>query len=332
MNELISLIVQTYRTVLLDYRCLFETLLWRTIRSILGQVASAQALIMQGSSPLDIRNFFVPGPLGRIPVRLYQPAAALPKGEKRPLVLYFHGGGFTSGSLDDADTPASFLAKHNQAEVLSVGYALAPAKPFPAAPEDAFAAATWACKNATELQVDLDRMVVAGDDAGGSLAASLTMMTRDRCGKPLAAQVLISPMLDPSMRLLGDATRLQSDVTAETCAASYRQYLPQTMQRLHPYAAPLEVSRLAGLPPAFIATAERDVLCPEAEKYASSLIRAGVPTQVSRFVGITHGALRTHLPLLTEIVNFLRCRFATLRRDAALPEFLPHPLHPSTSL
>ena len=99
--------------------------------------------------------------------------------------------------------------------------------------EDAFAAATWACKNAAELKVDLDRMVVAGDDAGGSLAASLTMMTRDRCGKPLAAQVLISPMLDPSMRLLGDATRLQSDVTAENCAASYRQYLPQTMQRLH---------------------------------------------------------------------------------------------------
>nr|WP_075256012.1 alpha/beta hydrolase [Herbaspirillum camelliae] len=330
MKELITAIVRRNRTVLLDYRCLFVPLLWRTIRSILGPVAHAQAHIMQGSSSLDIRDFFVPGPLGRIPVRLYLPVTPLARGQKRPLVMYFHGGGFVSGSLEDADTPARFIAEHGQLAVLSVGYALAPAKPFPAAPEDAFAAATWACKNAAELKVDLDRMVVAGDDAGGCLAASLTLMTRDRCGKPLAAQVLISPMLDPSMRLLGDAARLQSDLTAETCAASYRQYLPQTMQRLHPYAAPLEVSRLAGLPPAFIATAERDVLCPEAEKYASSLIRAGVPTQVSRFVGITHAALRTHLPLLTEIVNFLRCRFAKLQGNALHPEFLPNKLQPST--
>jgi hypothetical protein len=121
-------------------------------------------------------------------------------------------------------------------------------------------------------------------------------------------------MLDPSMRLLGDAGRLQSDLTAETCAASCRLYLPQTMPAPAPYAAPLEVSRLAGLPPAF--TGERDVLCPEAEKYASSLIRAGVPTGL-RFAGITHGALRTHLPLLKEIVNFLRCRFAS--RNATNP-------------
>ncbi|MFS2117201.1 alpha/beta hydrolase fold domain-containing protein, partial [Herbaspirillum frisingense] len=112
---------------------------------------------MQASHSLDIRNFFVPGPLGRIPVRLYQPAQAAAKGEQRALVMYFHGGGFTSGSLDDADAPASFIAHHGQAVVLSVGYALAPAKPFPAAPEDAFAAASWACKHADELNVDLDR-------------------------------------------------------------------------------------------------------------------------------------------------------------------------------
>jgi acetyl esterase/lipase len=133
VNELIVLIVQTYRTVLLDYRCLFETLLWRTIRLILGQVASAQALIMQvplAGHPQFLRS----RPAGTYPMRLYQPAVALAKGEKRPLVLYFHGGGFTSGSLDD-DTPASFLAEHNQAVVLSVAYALAPAKPFPAAPK-----------------------------------------------------------------------------------------------------------------------------------------------------------------------------------------------------
>ncbi len=332
MKNFLALIVLNIRTVLLDYRCLFESLLWRTIRFNLGQVASAQAHIMQGSHSVNIRNFFVPGPLGRIPVRLYQPVREAADDSKLPLVMYFHGGGFVSGSLDDADTPARFIAQHGQAVVLSVGYALAPAKPFPAAPEDAFAAATWACKHAAEIGVDLARMVVAGDDAGGGLAVALTLMTRDRCGKPLAAQILISPMLDPSMRMIGDAGRLQSDLTVEKCAASYRQYLPQTMQRLHPYAAPLEVSRLAGLPAAFIATAERDVLCPEAEKYASSLIRAGVPTQVSRFAGITHGALSTHLPLLKEIVNFLRCRFASLQGNDDQHPYLPFKLNPSTAL
>lgn len=294
---------------------LFKTVPWRTIRFTFPQRVSTQVQIMDGSRSLDIRNFFVPGPLGRIPVRLYQPVQETGKQQRLPLVLYFHGGGFIGGSLDDADAPASFIARYSGSVVLAVGYSLAPAKPFPAAPEDAYAAAVWACKHAAELNADIDRMVVAGDDAGGSLAASLTLMVRDRCAKPLAAQVLISPMLDPSMRLVGDAVRMQSDLTVERCAASYRQYLPQTMQRLHPYAAPLEVSRLAGLPAAFIATAERDVLCPEAEKYASSLIRAGVPTQVSRFAGITHGALRTHIPLLKEIVNFLRCRFAHAHRD-----------------
>ncbi|MFL9924766.1 alpha/beta hydrolase fold domain-containing protein [Herbaspirillum lusitanum] len=285
---------------------------------------------MPGSHPLDIRNFFVPGPLGRIPVRLYTPAQEAGTRKKMPLVMYFHGGGFVGGSLDDADATAGFIARYSSSVVLSVGYALAPAKPFPAAPEDAYAAAVWACTHADEIRADVSRMVVAGDDAGGSLAASLTMMTRDRCGKPLAAQVLISPMLDPSMRLLGDANHLKSDLTAEKCAASYRQYLPQTMQRMHPYAAPLEVSRLAGLPAAFIATAERDVLCQEAEKYAAALIRAGVPTQVSRFAGITHGALRTHLPLLKEIVNFLRCRFArALGDDHNNTDYIPFAFQPS---
>lgn len=282
--------------------------------------------IMQAPRPATISNFTIPGPIGRIPVRLYQPVAAKSKAGKvapLPLVLYFHGGGFVGGNLDDADTQAHYIARHGHAVVLSVDYALAPAKPFPAAPEDAYAVAVWAAKHAAELQIDTRRMAVAGDDAGGNLAVSLTMMTRDRCAMPLAAQVLISPMLDPSMSLLGDVARLNSDTTPEDCAACYRQYLPQTMQRLHPYAAPLEASRLAGLPPAFIATAGCDVLHTEAEKYASALIRAGVHTQVARFAGVTHGALRSHLPLLKEIVEFLRRRFAALAAGPAKFRFQP---------
>jgi acetyl esterase len=280
---------------------------------------------MPAPRPASISNFSIPGPIGPIPVRLYQPLTASNAASQAPLplVLYFHGGGFVGGTLDDADTQAHYIARYSQAVVLSVDYALAPAKPFPAAPEDAYAVAVWASRNAQQLHIDPRRMAVAGDDAGGSLAVSLTMIVRDRCGGPLAAQVLISPMLDPSMSLLGDARRLNSDTNATDCAACYRQYLPQTMQRLHPYAAPLEASRLAGLPPAFIATAECDVLHTEAEKYAASLIRAGVHTQVARFAGITHGALRTHVPLLKDIVEFLRRRFSALAAGPSKLRFQP---------
>ncbi|WP_309566837.1 alpha/beta hydrolase [Methylobacillus flagellatus] len=248
-------------------------------------------------------DFIIPGPEGAIPVRLYRGAQA--EGNL-PLVLYFHGGGFNAGCLDDADFPASFIAHHCPAVVLSVGYALAPQHPFPAAPEDAYAAAQWAARNARRLNAAAKLLVVAGDDAGGSIAAGLSMMARDRGEFSIAAQVLIAPMLDPSMTLLGDAASLKSELTAAQCAQRYRQYLPKCTQRMHPYAAPLESLRLAGLPAAMIATAECDVLHIEAEKYASALIKAGVPTQVSRFAGVQHAELTAHQPMLREVVEFLR--------------------------
>ncbi len=247
-------------------------------------------------------DFTIPGPQGAIPARLYRPRTG---GRPLPVVLYFHGGGFVGGCLDDADVPARFLAARVPALVLAVGYALAPARPFPAAPEDAHAAALWLAQQAAALGGDASRLAVAGDDAGGNLAACLTLMARDRNAPAIAAQVLVGPMLDPSMTRLGDSQRLNSDLSAADCAACYRQYLPQPRQRLHPYASPLASVRQAGLPPALVLTAECDVLHQEAEQYAAALIEAGVPTQVARFPGVTHAALARHPPALAEIAHFL---------------------------
>jgi len=254
---------------------------------------------------VQLEDFSISGPVGPISLRLYRPTAAI---SALPLILYFHGGGFIGGSIDDADVPASFIAERCPALVLAVGYALAPARPFPAAPEDAHCAALWAIDNIERLGGDARRLAVAGDDAGGNLAASLTLIARDRHCPAIAAQVLISPMLDPSMTRLGDSARLNSDVTAATCAERYRGYLPDSRQRMHPYASPLISVRQAGLPPALILTAGCDVLYNEAEKYAAALIAAGVPTQVVRFAGITHAALVQHRPALDEIAYFLHHR------------------------
>lgn len=258
----------------------------------------------------------IPGPAGALALRLYRPAQP----GVLPVILYFHGGGFVGGGLDDADAAAQFIAAGTPALVVSVDYALAPAHPFPAAPEDAHAAAMWIAGHADSLWGDAARLAVAGDDAGGNLAAALTLMARDRNGPPILAQALVGPMLDPSMTRLGDGQRLKSDLSAATCADCYRQYLPETRQRLHPYASPLASVRQAGLPPALIVTAECDVLHNEAEKYAAALIAAGVPTQVRRFAGVNHAALAIHRPVLDEIVHFLRRHLW----DAAAPA---HPLN-----
>lgn len=275
---------------------------------------------MRTTNPITAQpseNLSIPGPAGPLVLRLYRPSTAR---VTLPVVLYFHGGGFVGGSLDDADAVAGFIAEQTPALVVAVDYALAPARPFPAAPEDAHAAARWTAEHAAGLGGDPARLAVAGDDAGGNLAAALTLIARDRNGPAILAQALVGPMLDPSMTRLGDGARLNSDLSAATCARCYSQYLPQARQRLHPYASPLLSVRQAGLPPALIVTAECDVLHKEAEKYAEALIAAGVPTQVVRFAGVKHGELAGHRSALAEIAHFLRRRLW----DAEAPA---HPLN-----
>jgi acetyl esterase len=260
---------------------------------------------------VHVESLMIPGFVDPIAARLYRPVfkQGIDQSETdtSPLaaVLYFHGGGFVGGTLDDAEVPARFIAAHANVAVLSLAYSLAPRRPFPAAPEDAYAAAMWLLKNATRLKIDAQRMAVAGDDAGGNIAAALAMIGRDRNAPVISAQVLIGPMLDPSMTKLGDAKQLRSDLQPETCADCYSQYLPRTQERLHPYASPLESRRLRGLPPALVLTAECDVLHKEAEDYARSLISAGVPSQVTRF-NLRHAELHKHEALLKEAADFLR--------------------------
>jgi len=242
------------------------------------------------------------GSVGERSLRVYRPETGA---SGLPVILYLHGGGFVGGCLDDVEEICEFLARRCNALVVATEYALAPTHPFPAAPEDAYAAVMWISRHASKMGGDAHHLAVAGDDAGGNLAASLTLMARDRGTPELAAQVLIAPLLDPSMTRLGNGEQLNSDIDASTCANYYRQYLPTPRQRLHPYAAPLISTRRAGLPPALILTAGCDVLHREAEIYAEALIGAGVPTQVVRYALATHSTLSSHVPAREEIVHFL---------------------------
>lgn len=143
-------------------------------------------------------------------------------------MLYLHGGGFVAGSLDEADVTARALAAQARIAVLSLDYSLAPRHPFPAAPEDAHAALRWLARHAADLRLDAQRLAVAGDDAGGNIAAAAALIARDRNGPALAAQVLIGPMLDPehdaarrrrALALGPQAADLRLSATRNTCRA-----------------------------------------------------------------------------------------------------------------
>lgn len=262
-----------------------------------------------GTGLLPVEERVIAGHAQDVRLRLHRPAAA----RRLPGVLYLHGGGFTSGSPEEAEVAASHLARAIPALVVSVGYSLAPAHPFPTALLDAHRAGLWMEETAGALGIRAGGLGLAGHDAGGHVATSLTFLARDQGGPALAAVALLGPMLDPSLTRAGDEKALDSDVSVAACARCYRAYLPDAALRLHPYASPLDSSRLGRLPPTLIITAEKDVLRAEAERYAARLTEAGVPTETVRFSNVTHAALPAHGPALDSASDFLRRRLIGAR-------------------
>jgi acetyl esterase/lipase len=245
----------------------------------------------QVPAQLKMRDLEVAGAHGPLAARLYSGAwsgnpAGAAGGKRDTLIVFFPGGGFVSGDLDEADEFLRGLVSCNTGYlVLASNYTLATASPFPAAVEDAHAVLLWAKKNKTKLGWNGKRLVVAGIEAGANLAAVSSLMSRDRGGPALSGQILIMPMLDPglsssSMRELPTCT--DKAKAADVCAAGYRGYLPNAADRTHPYASPLQSSRLKNLPPALILSGEDDPLRDEAEQYGTKLISCGIKTTVRR--------------------------------------------------
>jgi acetyl esterase/lipase len=233
---------------------------------------------------LSVRTLEVMGAEAPLAARLYTCDA--PRVKKDSLVVFFHSGGFVGGDLDEADEFLRHMAGGAASQlVLASSYTLATERPFPAAVEDAHAVVSWARKNKSKLGWSGKRLVVAGIEAGANLAAVCALMSRDRGGPELAGQILIMPMLDPGLSTCSmREVKLDDGMAgvADTCAASYRGYLPNGADRTHPYASPLQSSRLRNLPPALILSAEDDPLRDEAEQYASKLSAAGVSTTLKR--------------------------------------------------
>ena len=228
----------------------------------------------------------VPSPAGDIAVRIYWPEKT---SGPMPVVVFAHGGGFVFCDLDSHDELCRAMTNGIGAVVVSVDYRLAPESPWPAAAEDVYAVADWATQQAAALGADPGHLLVAGDSAGGNLAAVTALMARDRDWPAIAGQLLVYPVIaadfdTASYRRFG----VGYYNTAAAMAWYWDQYVPNVADRRHPYASPLQ-ARLNDLPPAVVITAGCDPLSSEGETYAKSLVAAGVPTIHRDYEGAIHG-------------------------------------------
>lgn len=230
-----------------------------------------------------VEEIKIPGSQGEIPARVYTPSAPNSGG-----VVYYHGGGFVIGDVESYDPFCRTLANASRSAVISVDYRLAPEHKFPAAANDAIDSATWAVKNAEKLGI-MRGIVLAGDSAGGNLAAVASLRCRDQ-GTTLKAQVLIFPytsfdLVSRSYVEYGDNYYL----TKKQGAWFGAQYLSRPEDALNPMFSPVLAGSLRGLPPSLVVTAEYDPLRDQGEAYADSLADAGVAVTSVRVRGVTHG-------------------------------------------
>lgn len=270
---------------------------------------------------VGVSDVSIPGPAGPIPARHYHPGTSQPA----PLLVFFHGGGWTIGDLETHDPLCRLTCRDAEVHVLSVDYRLAPEHPAPAAVDDAYAAFRWACEHAADLGAIPDKVAVGGDSAGGNLAAVVSQLARDdRAEGPRKAQPVLQWLIYP-----------RTDFTARTRSLSLfaegflltkvhidwwtEQYLGSSgVDPADPRVSPLLADSLSGLPPALIATAGFDPLRDEGDRYATALRAAGTSVDLRSMGSLTH-AFANMFPLgggsavaTTELISALRAHLSRI--------------------
>lgn len=205
------------------------------------------------------------------------------------VIVYYHGGGWVVGSIDESDTLGRKLAERTSCAVVLVDYRLAPEHPYPIAVDDSYAALEWTSAHIDEIAGSDVPLFVAGDSAGGNLSAVMALRARDRNGPKIAMQVLIYPVTDANFdRPSYTDPENQLFLTRDSMIWFFDHYIPDAARRTEPEASPLYAEDLSGLPPAVVLTAEHDPLRDEGEEYAERLEAAGVEVNLQRHKGQMH--------------------------------------------
>lgn len=278
-----------------------------------GYVA-LRAMSGEGDAVADVSDRKIPGPGGDIPLRIYTPEGEPPF----PVLVYFHGGGWVIGSIDTHDPICRTLANAAGCITVSVEYRLAPEHKFPAAAEDAYAATEWVAANAAEIGGRPDAVAVAGDSAGGNLAAVVCQMAQEKGTPAIVYQALVYPITDCT---LDNGSYIDNAngylLTKDAMEWFWGLYVENEADRTDPLVSPLRAKDVSGLPPALVVTAEFDPLRDEGEAYAARLKEAGVPVVATRYDGMTHGfiqmaaMLEEAKALQNEVASALRTAFGT---------------------
>jgi len=236
-----------------------------------------------------IEDMTIPGPQGPIPTRLYAPDRT----DACPVILYLHGGGYVKGGIEESDAFCRNLARATRHMVLSIDYRLAPEHRFPAALDDAIAAATWARSHAVDLGGAPDPIVLCGESAGGNLSAVTCLRLRSHPHVMIRHQVLLQPVIDFTLSFPSIAMPATDClVPREDLEWYYRTYCGDAVAASDARVSPLFAEDLSGLPPALIIAAEYDTLRDEAQAYAQRLQSAGVATRYICADGMVHGFLQ----------------------------------------
>jgi len=238
---------------------------------------------------VGVSDLSIPGPAGQIPARHYRPATA----EPTPLLVFYHGGGWTIGDLDTHDALCRLTCRDADVHVLSIDYRLAPEHPAPAAIEDAYAAFQWACEHAEDLGAVPGKVAVGGDSAGGNLATVVSQLARDDedpQGPRPVLQWLIYPRTDLTAQTRSHSLFADGFVLTKHDIDWFEaQYLGGSgVEPTDPRVSPLLAESLSGLPPALIAVAGFDPLRDEGKRYAAALLAAGTPVDLRSMGSLTH--------------------------------------------
>jgi acetyl esterase len=250
--------------------------------------------------------------VGDVPIRIYRG-----DGEPTGLIVYFHGGGFVMGSIGIMDNVARELAEGSGAVVVSVEYRLAPEYPYPAGLEDCEAVTRWALANAARFNVPPDRVAVAGESAGGNLAAAVALRFRDAGDSSLAGQVLMYPAVAGP---LDHPSTVEFDgliISRKAGAAFWSAYSGDANIDGDPYAAPLRAESLTGLPPALVVLGGCDMLRDEGREYAGRLRDDGVEVDEVCYPGQPHGFINFEFPAAAKAFEHIGGWVRMLFRSAA---------------
>ncbi|MFE1646079.1 alpha/beta hydrolase [Microbacterium sp. P01] len=280
-------------------------------RSSGAEVPEPVASVLMGRSPKGVR--VSDRVVGGITVRVYTPGTPGTPGSGRPLVVFFHGGGFVFGDLRGGDWMCGTVAKRLDAIVVSVRYRLAPRHPFPAAVDDCYAGLVWAAEYAADLGADPSRVGVMGESAGGNLAAVIALAARDRGGPMIAHQALLYPATGAGDT---ESRRANADGFILTAADMKRFGELYGGDEDDWRVSPIRAVSLAGLPPAVVVVAGHDPLHDDGIRYAEKLREAGVPVDLIDYPAMPHGFLnfprfaRDAEPAINAVVEAQRAALA----------------------